>query len=515
MAFEPHTYDYGPSGRKNGPLVRQPIITDADRIENERLAAEGGLVANPILRPDAPRGNGPEVVYQGGAKAPVAVAPPSGSYFDPIGVPNDVMAERAIRDGWGSGVPREAAMTQDAMARRQQRIAEGERRASVAKAQAVAKSIARTDPQSWQARVEKFNRGVGSQGGLAISLEDVLGHARRPGSVMVPDKVGGIYGTAPDIVGQQPMSRRREIQTPNGSYREQLIGGRAFGVPMVRVGDGSVPDGNMKAEEFDRAYTQEDAAVTARALYKAGFNEFATRQRRIDAGRAALLDDTLTGEQRARAEVELNGMENRLHQEFIRSLGRRVTMDGDTAAMMSMDEPKKPQAVGPRGRFNVSSFLSGVDRTVESTIKDADVGDGLLKTNKYRTKPEDAHAVGPDADKRNAKIRVENQRADAAVRALRRESFLRALERESRGADLTAMRDSFDAEAQAIAQRYSGDDAESPAALRDFTNAVYAHLPIFYDALAADAQQGDDAIETSIDRLAAHVRQQALGGNER
>jgi len=503
MAFEPQTYDLGPTGRR----YRSAAAT------TDPLAASE-TVKPPNAAPTAPM-------------APAAPAAAQGGFLDPIGIPNDIIAERAIRDGWGSGVPRQLSPAR--MEARAARVAAAEEKSAQAKAMAVARSIARTDPQSWRDRVDKFNRGVGGTGGLAISIEDVLGQARRP-SGSPPAGGMGVYGAAPQIVGEQ---RGRVGRNAAGAgFREQQIGGRRMGVPLVKVGTMSVPDPNMPEADFNRAYTQDDAAATSLALYKSGFGEFANRQRRIDAGRAALLDDTLSPEQKARAEVELNGQENRLHREFIRSIGRRVTMEQNAAdsRMRDMDAPdpedladlvqagvdrgmsvgdaqdyarrrasgdlgavlppkQTAERANPRARFNAPRFFETFNEAWDRSIKnDPQLG---REWNDVRSGPSAADAQNPAV----AKLRQE--RSDR-VRAARSKVFAQTLAESGAGSDITAMRDSFNEGLTQIGEAYKTRAEDMPNARVDVRNLVYSHLPAFADQLGEDP-------EASIDNLVEQI----------
>lgn len=479
MAFEPQTYPYGPSGRKRRPMVQE-----------DPLAPAGALPETPTEGPSTP--------------SPVApVAPASTAtqdYFAPIGVMPQDAAQGRVERNYGSGIP---PMPRTAPApSAAQRIAEANARAGQAKALNVARSIARTDPRSWQDRIEKFNRGVG-EAGLAISMDDVVGQARRPNGDEqpgipqgAPSNVRGGYGSAPLVVGERQGGRGNTIQTPNGTYRVQRLGGRMTGVPVMDFAGGAVPDPDLPSADFDRAYSKNDAASVAKSLYQSGFTEFSVKQRRIDAARAALDDETLRPEERARAEIELNGRENRLHQEFLRSVGRRVTSETTGAALQDLNAPDPQDVI----KYTQDAIDRGVPEAQARSYGERRARGDTSATLPMKDRPERQDA----RDRFNYPRFAESvaQRVAGATAPGRtpdeKAIFGQALDDAMGGVRISSLRQGMNGEIDALLSDVR-DGQIDPADVRSaLIEVVRAHLPLWAERVKAN---GRSEIEKIADEL--------------
>jgi hypothetical protein len=132
---------------------------------------------------------------------------------------------------------------------------------------------------------------------------------------------------APEEVG---LSRRvpedgEIIEGKTGPSRVQSDGqGSPVEVPVQETADGSyVIDGSaMPPEQFQEHYKASDGRAFRSEIYRNG-GAFADRQRRIDSGRMALLDDDLDEDAKAEGQAALDEREAALHYEFSKRVGSR------------------------------------------------------------------------------------------------------------------------------------------------------------------------------------------------
>lgn len=140
---------------------------------------------------------------------------------------------------------------------------------------------------------------------------------------------------APEEVG---LSRRvpedgEIIEGKTGPSRVQSDGqGSPVEVPVQETADGShVIDGSaMPPEQFQEHYKPSDGRAFRSEIYRNG-GAFADRQRRIDSGRMALLDDDLDEDAKAEGQAALDEKEAALHYEFSKRVGsKRPVVDSSS-----------------------------------------------------------------------------------------------------------------------------------------------------------------------------------------
>lgn len=374
-----------------------------------------------------------------------------------------------------------------------------------------AKSIARADPESWDSRIERFNRGAAptlesiGQSGNFLTRDDVMQQARRPvkryPQHLVAQGLGSPYG--PAVVGAR--DEPSTFRTANGSYEPRMVGGKAMGVPVIDLpGFGAVPDPALPNADFDRTYTREDAGRTARAIYRERYGEFQTRQRRIDSGRAALLDDTLTPEQRDRAELQLDRMENDLHREFLRTVGHRMTTG--EASMFSVDDrgrPRDDERPDPKAVFglardyadggmseadaysNAERALSG-ERVPFPKRRESAAADRGFDFEGFIRQVDDETKAQLELIPTHRRRTIDED--PAAMDALRKRAFAEAIKKDNGmiRADRTKFRQKFDAGLKALAKMpeygraavMAGTSSDPRIAVRSL---VVQNLPAFVD----------------------------------
>lgn len=150
---------------------------------------------------------------------------------------------------------------------------------------------------------------------------------------------------APEEVG---LSRRvpedgEIIEGKTGPSRVQSDGqGSPVEVPVQETADGSyVIDGSaMPPEQFQEHYKASDGRAFRSEIYRNG-GAFADRQRRIDSGRMALLDDDLDEDAKAEGQAALDEREAALHYEFSKRVGsKRPVVDSSKKGGNADAEPE-------------------------------------------------------------------------------------------------------------------------------------------------------------------------------
>ena len=148
---------------------------------------------------------------------------------------------------------------------------------------------------------------------------------------------------APEEVG---LSRRvpedgEIIDAKDGPRRGQANAeGDMVEVPVQETGDGGfvLDASTMTQAEFGQYYTASDARAFRSEVYRSG-GAFADRQRRIDSGRMALLDDDLDEDAKAEGQAALDEREAALHYEFSKRVGsKRPVVDSSKKTGKGGDE---------------------------------------------------------------------------------------------------------------------------------------------------------------------------------
>jgi hypothetical protein len=115
------------------------------------------------------------------------------------------------------------------------------------------------------------------------------------------------------------------IDAKDGPRRGQANAeGDMVEVPVQESGDGGfvLDASTMTPAEFGQYYTASDARSFRSEVYRGG-GAFADRQRRIDSGRMALLDDDLDEDAKAEGQAALDEREAALHYEFSKRVGSK------------------------------------------------------------------------------------------------------------------------------------------------------------------------------------------------
>jgi hypothetical protein len=163
--------------------------------------------------------------------------------------------------------------------------------------------------------------------------------------------------------------------------------GERVEVPVQeRDGEYALDASTMTPSDFQTYYTSQDARTFRVAVYDHG-GAFASRQRRIDSGRMALLEDNLDEDARAEGEAMLDEEESKLHYEFSKRIGSKRPVVKESTKKGKGDEPEM--------------------------ITNADI---LEEINEYREANDDEpltdHRHATANDQRAARKRIEQRRAD-------------------------------------------------------------------------------------------------------
>jgi len=133
------------------------------------------------------------------------------------------------------------------------------------------------------------------------------------------------------------------IDAKDGPRRGQANAeGEMVEVPVQESGDGGfvLDASTMTPAEFGQYYTASDARSFRSEVYRSG-GAFADRQRRIDSGRMALLDDDLDEDAKAEGQAALDEREAALHYEFSKRVGsKRPVVDSSKKGGKADAEPE-------------------------------------------------------------------------------------------------------------------------------------------------------------------------------
>lgn len=163
--------------------------------------------------------------------------------------------------------------------------------------------------------------------------------------------------------------------------------GERVEVPVQeRDGEYALDASAMTPSDFHTYYTSQDARTFRVAVYDHG-GAFASRQRRIDSGRMALLEDNLDEDARAEGEAMLDEEESKLHYEFSKRIGSKRPVVKASAKKGKGDEPE---------------MISNADILEEINEHREANGDEPLTDHRHATAN----------DQRAARKRIEQRRAD-------------------------------------------------------------------------------------------------------
>lgn len=163
--------------------------------------------------------------------------------------------------------------------------------------------------------------------------------------------------------------------------------GEQVEVPVQeRDGEYALDASTMTPSDFQTYYTSQDARTFRVAVYDHG-GAFASRQRRIDSGRMALLEDNLDEDARAEGEAMLDEEESKLHYEFSKRIGSKRPVVKASAKKGKGDEPE---------------MISNADILEEINEHREANGDEPLTDHRHATAN----------DQRAARKRIEQRRAD-------------------------------------------------------------------------------------------------------
>ena len=163
--------------------------------------------------------------------------------------------------------------------------------------------------------------------------------------------------------------------------------GERVEVPVQeRDGEYALDASTMTPSDFQTYYTSQDARTFRVAVYDHG-GAFASRQRRIDSGRMALLEDNLDEDARAEGEAMLDEEESKLHYEFSKRIGSKRPVVKASTKKGKGDEPE---------------MISNADILEELNEHREANGDEPLADHRHATAK----------DQRAARKRIEQRRAD-------------------------------------------------------------------------------------------------------